>query len=161
MRHALSWIRRRIPCTFRAHPHVLPFLLSGFLVGVMLGVATPVAAQGWWWGPPRSPGFDPNTVIQVSGTATHVSVAVSSGPATFTLECPRDTYLVILGPAWYLAQIRVDIQEGDPLTVEGSKLMDPGGNLHLVAARVTNQRTRSVLVLRDEAGRPHWMGGRP
>ncbi len=119
------------------------------------------AGQGWWWSPPRNPGFDQNTVIQVSGTVTHVHVDPKAGPATLTLECSRDTYTVILGPAWYLAQIRMDIQAGDPLTAEGSKLMDPQGNLHLVAARVTNQRTGSVLELRDGTGWPRWMGGRP
>jgi hypothetical protein len=120
-----------------------------------------VAAQGWWWGSPINPGFDRSTVIRVSGTVLRVSFDTRSGPATLTLECPRDTYTVMLGPGWYLAQIRADIREGDPLTVEGSKMMDRGGNLHLVAARVMNERTGAVLELRDEAGRPRWMGGPP
>jgi hypothetical protein len=67
--------------------------------------------------------------------------------------------MVILGPAWYLARIRADIREGDPLSVEGSKMMDRSGNLHLVAARVFNERTSAVLELRDDTGRPRWMGG--
>lgn len=120
------------------------------------GLAT--AGQGWW-GPPVNPGFDRNTVIQVTGTAAHPSLEARSGPATITLECPRDTYTVILGPGWYLAQLRPDIRDGDPLTVEGSKMMDRRGNLHLVAARITNQRTGAILELRDAAGRPVWMGG--
>jgi hypothetical protein len=66
--------------------------------------------------------------------------------------------MVILGPAWYLARIRADIREGDPLSVEGSKMMDRSGNLHLVAARVFNERTSAVLELRDDTGRPRWMG---
>jgi hypothetical protein len=118
-----------------------------------------VAAQGWWWGSPINPGFDRSTVIRVSGTVLRVSFDTRSGPATLTLECPRDTYTVMLGPGWYLAQIRADIREGDPLTVEGSKMMDRGGNLHLVAARVMNERTGAVIELRDDVGRPLWMPG--
>jgi hypothetical protein len=117
------------------------------------------AGQGWWGSSQVNPGFDRNTVIQVTGTAAHVTLEAASGPATITLECPRDAYTVILGPGWYLAQIRPDIREGDPLTIEGSKMMDRRGNLHLVAARITNERTGALLELRDEAGRPRWMGG--
>jgi len=115
--------------------------------------------QGWWWGSPINPGFDRSTVIRVSGTVLRVSFDARSGPAMLTLECPRDTYTVMLGPGSYLAQHRPDIQAGDPLTVEGSKMMDHRGNLHLVAARVTNQRTGAVLELRDDVGRPLWMVG--
>jgi hypothetical protein len=128
------------------------------IVAVALAFPSLVAAgQGWWWGSPITPGFDRSTVIQVTGTVSRVGFDARSGPATLTLECPRDTYTVMLGPGWYLAQVHADIREGDPLTVEGSKMMDRGGNLHLVAARVTNERTGAVLELRDDAGRPRWM----
>ena len=45
--------------------------------------------------------------------------------------------------------------------VEGSKLMDRQGHLHLVAARVTNRRTGRVVELRDETGQPRWRDARP
>ena len=131
------------------------------ILAITLAVPALASAQGWWWGSPINPGFDRNTVIRVSGTVTRVSFDARSGPATLTLECPRNTYTVILGPAWYLAQVRPDIREGDPLTIEGSKMMDRRGNLHLVAARVTNERTGVVLELRDDLGRPRWMSGPP
>ena len=123
---------------------------------VLPGLAS---AQGWWWGSPVNPGFERSTVIRVSGTVRSVSFNARSGPASLDLECPRNTYTVILGPAWYLAQVRPDIREGDPLTIEGSKMMDRRGRLHLVAAWVKNERTGVVLKLRDEAGRPLWMSG--
>ncbi len=161
MHNVISWIWR-YPLQGRStHPRIATFLLAGGLAGAMLPIPTGAAAQGWWWGSPINPGFDPSTVIRVSGTVTGVSSERRSGPATLTLECPRDTYTVILAPSWYLAQVRPDIREGDPLTVEGSKMMDRGGNLHLVAARVTNERSGAVLELRDDTGRPRWMGGHP
>lgn len=161
MRHATSWIRRHVPCWHPPHPRVATFLLTGSLAGVMLAVAAPVAAQGWWWGPPSNPGFDQNTVIQVTGLATEVDLVPRGAPSTLHLETAQETFTVMLGPGWYLTQVQCDLRVGDPITVEGSKMMDPRGNLHVVAARVTNQRTGSVLELRDEMGRPRWMGGRP
>jgi hypothetical protein len=144
--------------TGRPRRHLLRVPMA--IVAVALAFPSLVAAgQGWWWGSPITPGFDRSTVIQVTGTVSRVGFDARSGPATLTLECPRDTYTVMLGPGWYLAQVHADIREGDPLTVEGSKMMDRGGNLHLVAARVTNERTGAVLELRDDVGHPRWMGG--
>ena len=161
MHHAISWLWGHPSQGHLTHPRIATLLLVGALLGATLAVPVSANAQGWWWGSPINPGFDRSTVIRVSGTVTHVSSERRSGPASLTLECPRDTYTVILGPGWYLAQVRVDIREGDPLTIEGSKMMDRGGNLHLVAARVTNERTGAVLELRDDAGRPRWMMSGP
>jgi hypothetical protein len=159
MRDAISWLWRHPLQAWLTHPRSVTLFLAGALGGAMLLIPTGAAGQGWWWGSPINPGFDRSTVIRVSGTVTRVSFERWSGPATLTLECPRDSYMVILGPGWYLAQVRPGIREGDPLTVEGSKMMDRGGNLHLVAARVINERTGAVLELRDDMGHPRWMGG--
>jgi hypothetical protein len=161
MQHAISWIRRHTPNAHLSLPHVATFLLATSLAGVVLAIPASAAAQGWWGGSPINPGFDRNTAIRVSGTVTRMSFDARSGPATLTLECPRNTYTVILAPGWYFRQVHTEIRDGDPLTIEGSKMMDRRGNLHLVAARVTNERTGAVLELRDEAGRPLWMGGPP
>ena len=159
MRKVVSWIRCHVPRAAGPHPDLAALVVAGSLVGVMLATPSLAAAQGWWWGSPINPGFDRSTVIRVSGSVLGTSFDARSGPATLTLECPRDTYTVMLGPGRYLAQLQPDIKEGDPLTVEGSKMMDRRGNLHLVAARVTNERTGAVLELRDDAGRPLWMVG--
>ena len=145
----------------RADTHSAMWHIAVPLFVIALAVPVSASAQGWWWGSPVNPGFDLSTVIRVNGTAAQVSLEARSGPATLTLECPRNTYTVVLAPSWYLRQIGAEIREGDPLGVEGSKMMDRRGNLHLVAARVTNERTGTVLDLRDEAGRPRWMGGHP
>lgn len=126
-----------------------------------LAFASPaVAGQGWWWGSPINPGFDRNTVIQVTGTASQVDIVTRGGPSTLRLDTSGESFTVMLGPGWYLAEIHADIRPGDPLIVEGSKMMDRRQQVYLVAARITNQRTGAVLELRDEAGRPRWMGGR-
>jgi hypothetical protein len=134
------------------------------VIGLILGTATaapPAAAQNFWWGSPVRPGFDPNTVIQVTGTAAQVDIARRSGHSSLSLESTTERFAVMLGPGWYLSEQHADIQDGDSLVVEGSKMMDSRGHLHLLAARVINQRTGAVLELRDETGRPRWAAGGP
>jgi hypothetical protein len=161
MGRAMSWLRRHTSRPHLTPPHVATLLLAGLLAGAVVASPTIARGQGWWGGSPVNPGFERSTVIRVSGTLLRMSLDPRSGPATLVLECPRDTYTVMLGPGWYLARLRPDIREGDPLSVEGSKMMDRRGSLHLVAARVRNERTGAVLELRDDLGRPLWMGGRP
>ena len=134
------------------------------VVVVAVALAFPslaAAGQGWWWGSPINPGFDKNTVVQVSGTASQVDIVRRSGPATLRLETSGESFTVMLGPGWYLAELQVDLRTGDRLMVEGSKMMDRGGKLHLIASRLVNERTGAVLELRDDMGRPRWMTDRP
>jgi hypothetical protein len=161
MHHAISWLWRHPSQVYLTHPRIATFLLAGALAGAILPIPTGAAAQGWWWGSPINPGFDRKTVIQVTGTAAQVDIVPRGGPSTLRLDTSGESFTVMLGPGWYLAEIHADIRRGDPLIVEGSKMMDRGGNLHLVAARVTNERTGAVLELRDDMGRPRWMSGRP
>lgn len=161
MQHAISWIRRHTPNAHLSLPHVATFLLATSLAGVVLAIPALAAAQGWWGGSPINPGFDRNTVIEVTGTATQVNLAPRRGPSTLQLETAGETYTVMLGPGWYLAELHVDIRNGDSLAVEGSKMMDGWGHLHLAAARIRNLRTGITLELRDEAGRLRWMPGGP
>jgi hypothetical protein len=120
-----------------------------------------LAAEGFWRGSPVNPGFDRNTVIQATGIASQVDIEARSGPCTLSLQTQTEKITVFLGPSWHISEQRADIQNGDPLVVEGAKMMDRRGHLHLVAVRVTNQRTGAVLRLRDETGRPFWTSGRP
>ena len=161
VQHAISRLWRHPSKGHLTHPRIATFFLAAALAGATLMMAAPAAAQGWWWRGPSNPGFDQNTVIQVTGRAAQVDLVPRGGPSTLHLETGQEVFTVMLGPGWYLEQIQCDLRVGDPVTVEGSKMMDPRGNLHLVAARVTNQRTGSVLELRDDMGRPRWMGGRP
>jgi len=148
----------------RARTGAMPTLLLivGMSLGMTIALPSPApAAEGHWWGSPVNPGFDRNTVIQATGTASQVDIEVRSGPCTLSLLTQTEKITVILGPSWFLSEQHADIQNGDSLVVEGAKMMDRRGHLHLVAASVSNQRTGAVLRLRDEAGRPLWTSGRP
>jgi hypothetical protein len=161
MHHAISWLWRHSLEGRLAHPRVTTLLFAGALAGAALAVPASANGQGWWLGSPINPGFDRNTVIQVIGTVTQVNIVSGGGPSTLRLETSGETFTLMLGPGWYLAELHADIRSGDVLTVEGSKMMDRWGQLHLAAARITNQRTGTVLELRDETGRPRWIGRGP
>ena len=125
---------------------------------LVVGVAIPALAAGQgWWGAPANPGFDQNTVIRVAGTISQVHIVPRGGPSTLTLQAGAETFTVVLCPHWYLAELHADLRQGDHVLVEGSKMMDSRGNLHLLTTRVTSERTGSVLELRDENGRPRWL----
>jgi len=134
--------------------------LLGLLTAAALAVPAHAEAQGWW-GSSAGPGFDPNTVIHVAGKVIQMDITSRRGPSTLRLEIPTETFTVMLGPGWYLAELHADIRIGDRLAVEGSKMMDRGGNLHLIASRLVNERSGVVLELRDDMGRPRWMTDRP
>ena len=160
MRHLHTWVRRHRALSGQPQVRPISILALGIILGaVVVALPGPAGAgQGWWWGSPITPGFDPQTVIQVTGTATQADIGGRGGPSTLRLENPQEGFTVMLGPGWFLAELKADIQNGDSLTVEGSKMMDRRQRVHLVAARITNHRTGTVLVLRDEKGRARWMG---
>lgn len=158
MRTLLPFLARR---STKKRGHLLHVPVAAAIFALALPGVAGAGQQGWWWGSPINPGFDKNTVVQVQGTVSQVDIVPRSGPATLRLDTSGEGVTVMLGPGWYLAELRADIRPGDPLIVEGSKMMDRRGNLHLVAAKITNQRTGAVLTLRDETGAPVWMSGRP
>ncbi len=161
MYRVIAWGRRACFHGRLARPRAMALVLAGVLAASLTVPVPALAGQGWWWGSPITPGFDRNTVIRVAGTASRVDIVSRGGPSTLRLDTADESFTVMLAPGWYLAELRADIRSGDPLIVEGSKMMDRRQQVYLVAARITNQRTGAVLELRDEAGRPRWMGGRP
>ena len=149
-----TWPRRR---RLRADATRLAGELAALAALVM--IAMPSFASGQWWGSPRTPGFDQNTVIRVAGTISQVQLTPRSGPSTLRLQAGTEAFTVALGPQWYLAELHADLREGDRVLVEGSKMMDSSGNLHIMAARVTSERSGKILELRDERGQPRWVRG--
>jgi len=56
-------------------------------------------------------------------------IAARGGPTTLSLQTLNERITVILGPSWFLSEQHVDIQNGDPLVVEGAKMMDRRGRV--------------------------------
>ena len=131
-----------------------------FMASVIGLPAAGIGAEGFWWGSAITPGFDRSTVVQVEGTAKAVSFESTKGMASLMLESKDGVYQVLISPGWYLKDQHWDIQNGDPLKVEGSRMTDSKGRIYLVASRITNQRTGTLIELRDEQGNPRWKGER-
>jgi hypothetical protein len=119
-----------------------------------------VAAQGWYWGSPVTPGYDRSSVVEVSGAVLQVDVYQRGGGSTLRIESGGEFFTVTLGPGWYLRRQGADIRVGDKLTVKGSKMKSREGKIYLIAARIKNMRTDHVLELRDENGLPLWSSKR-
>jgi len=102
-------------------------------------------------------GFDPNTVGEVQGTATGL-IRPESGPVRFHLHSDRDEYTVLTGPAWYWSDLSIELPDGTPVRVQGSKSLGRDGNLYIIAQEMETPRTRKFFFFRDEGGFPLWKG---
>ena len=81
---------------------------------------------------------------QVEGSKVyHIVLFLSEGDTT---------HKVILGPAWFIEEIP---KEGDSCTVEGS-IFNADSMIYLIARRIMNMRTQTVLTLRTQLGFPLW-----
>jgi hypothetical protein len=139
------------------------WIFPGVLLLLAYSITWPAAGvggEGYWWGSAITPGFDRSTVVHVEGTTKSVSLESTKGMASLKLESKDGVYQVMIAPGWFLKDQSWDIQNGDPLKVDGSRMADAKGDLYIVASCITNKRTGSLLELRDEQGNPRWMAER-
>jgi hypothetical protein len=64
---------------------------------------------------------------------------------------------VRLGPAWYLDHQDIQLQTGDYVSVEGTRMARVGESV-MIASAV--HKGNQVLILRDQEGVPVWRGWR-
>lgn len=137
------------------------------LVCLLLAMVPATARAGWLFGDDNSvgrsgldlvQGFDRNTVTTVSGrvlSGTHQG----ADPLSLEIVAGADTFVVVLGPKWYLQDDVMDWKPGDPVTVRGSKAQGKDGRTYLLAQWITAPGGGQQLVLRSDSGRPSWSGG--
>ncbi len=82
------------------------------------------------------------------GMGTGVVLKVSSG---------SDTFVVHLGPKWYLDDQKVKFAAGDAVEIKGVRTVRRGQDIFL-AAEI--KKGSDILKLRDEQGIPLWAGWR-
>jgi hypothetical protein len=80
----------------------------------------------------------------------------SANEKQLVLKTDTDTLHIHLGPTAFLRDRKVDIKEGDRLTVTGSHVRL--GDSQVVLAREV-RKGNTVWTLRDTAGRPLWSSG--
>jgi hypothetical protein len=136
--------------------------LFAFILGVqaeaqMQPAPPPVAGSPMLKG---KKGFDPATVVTVSGTVAALHRSTPKKPnqpvqLRLDLQTPQGIIHVLLGPAAYVDQQPVRIAGGDQVEVTGSQ-MTKGRRTRIIATQV--RKGDQFLRLRDVSGRPLWRG---
>ena len=102
--------------------------------------------------------YDPKTVETVSGEVLSVAKNTDRGKdsgVSLTLKTAKETILVYLGPAWFLAQQDLTFAPRDQVEITGSQFTFQGKPA-LIAGQV--KKGDKTLKLRDPAGIPAWAG---
>ena len=93
--------------------------------------------------------------VELKGKIEKIQLARGQGTPYLEVRTTDKTVRVALGSMRYLMEQDFNPKAGDEVAVTGYKVNDS-----VVAITVTLPATGKVLRLRDEAGRPVWMGGR-
>ena len=93
--------------------------------------------------------------VEVKGKIEKIRLSRGQGMPSLQVRTSDKTVSVALGSMRYLLEQDFNPKAGDEVAVIGYKVNDA-----VVAITVTLPATGKVLRLRDEAGRPVWMGGR-
>lgn len=118
-------------------------------------------AKGPWggWGPGSRYGAQclPQAQEQLQGVVEKVerfssSKGRSSG-VRLSFKTETETLSVILGPAWFLEEQKVNIRDGDRLTLTGCRIASQGATVFVAA---TVQRDGQTWRLRGTDGQPLW-----
>jgi hypothetical protein len=103
-------------------------------------------------------GFDPNTVGDVTGKVSGVTLP-EKGPVRFRIDTGKERYTVLASASWYWRDMGVDLQDGMEVRVRGSKSLGQDANLYVVAQKIRITGSGKSFSLRDSAGMPLWGGG--
>lgn len=140
-------------------PVFWPWFLLVFFFLSSSSLARP--AKGPWggWGPGSRYGAQctPQSQEQLHGVVEKVE-RFSSGKGRSTgvrlsFKTETETLTVILGPAWFLEEQKINLQDGDRLTIAGCRV---GSTWPAVFVAATVQRDGKIWRLREADGRPLW-----
>jgi len=104
-----------------------------------------------------SSGFDVNTITTITGTV--VTPPGRKGQEQHTelsLDTPRGTVTVVLGPWAYWEKKTITIAKNQELVITGSLAQGKDGLLYVFAQRLENKSNGETVVLRSESGKPLW-----
>jgi len=121
-----------------------------FLVLTGLAVASALAQPSGVQAPMAG-----NPKVELKGKIEKIQLAMGQGMPYLEVRTASNTVRVALGSMRYLMEQDFNPKAGDEVAVTGYKVNDG-----VVAITVTLPGSDKVLKLRDDAGRPVWMGGR-
>jgi hypothetical protein len=100
-------------------------------------------------------GFDPNTVGEIQGKASHFWKP-EKGPIRFKLVTRFESYIILTSPPWYWNHLPVRIPEGAEVAVRGSKSVGRDGKLYIIASEIQLLPSGKILFFRGSDGCPLW-----
>jgi hypothetical protein len=96
-----------------------------------------------------------NPKVEIKGKIERIQISRGQGMPSLDVRAGDKTVSVVLGSMRYLLEQDFNPKAGEEVAVTGYRMDES-----VVAITVTLPATGKVLRLRDEAGRPVWMGGR-
>ena len=120
------------------------------LTGIAITAAPAFARQ-------RGPQIDPETRNEIEGTVIELQAARGTGMPALVLDPEEGNPMTVrLGPSWYIDQSGFQAAPGDRVRLVTYEC--PSCDADAVAASVENLTNGKTLTLRDDQGRPEWMG---
>ncbi len=98
--------------------------------------------------------YDKSAEVKVTGVIDEVKTGVDNS-VCLTLKSGKGTLEVLVGPEKFLKEMEITFAKGDTIQVVGSPVT-VDDNAYLLAREVT--RNNDVMTMRDEQGKPVWVG---
>jgi DNA/RNA endonuclease YhcR with UshA esterase domain len=103
---------------------------------------------------PAMPKYAKTSEVKVKGVVDEVKTA-TDGIVHLTLKTDKGSLDVVIAPEKFLKEMEITFAKGDALDVLGSQVVD-GETTVLLAREVT--RSGEIMMMRDENGKPVWVG---
>lgn len=100
-------------------------------------------------------GFDVNTIGSVKGKV-YALTKPESGPVRFKLDSDADTYTAFAAPHAFWRQLGVPVDNGDRVTVRGSRTVGRDGRLYIVVQTIKVEGAKYSYRFRSGDGEPLW-----
>jgi len=105
----------------------------------------------------NGPKYDKSQEAKIKGVVDEMRV-LPEGGAVIVVKTGDSTVLVRLAPDEFLKEMEISFQKGDNVEIVGAKLADAPAPEMLAREVTANNNT---VVLRDDAGKPVWIGWNP
>jgi DNA/RNA endonuclease YhcR with UshA esterase domain len=103
---------------------------------------------------PAMPKYAKSSEVKVKGVVDEVKTA-TDGIVHLTLKTDKGSLDVVIAPEKFLKEMEITFAKGDALEVLGSQVAS-GEATVLLAREVT--RSGEIMMMRDETGKPVWVG---
>ena len=106
----------------------------------------------------NGPKYDKSQEAKIKGVVDEIRILPEGGAVMVVKTGGDNTMLVRLAPDEFLKEMEISFQKGDNIEIIGAKLAEAPAPEMLAREITANNNT---VVLRDDAGKPVWVGWNP